>query len=289
MSRSVNPFEAPLHILVDRLALINGLSWQMKTRLDRHRKDLEAKAASGDWPVERMWAGAALVVRDLLEWPLDRWARHYSVAAHVVEGQAYISVIDGLLVQQYAWSISQTYDALEAYLRECAACALNLDRHLVPMAWRSLRRMLPTSRHHPRSLAGWRRRVRSSNASAEQVLAFLVKWLPTLRDGLSKNNRQLLLDHWLTGLSRARHAIVHNAMELDIKVVRRLPDKTRRILRSAYGSRRVPGAYRLHPTHTQAHDTLVHGTEFGILVFNCTSRHFGLKWRYILEPENGDA
>lgn len=280
-----NQFAILLTELWDRLALINGLAWQTDTRLSAHRKDLESRISTGSLSEQFLGARANIVLRDLTEWPPDRWAVHYSVAGHGAFGSSYLALVDALLENEYAWAIAQAYDALEIFLRRFAAEAFHANPTLLGHSWRRLRKMLPNKRLRPRSLNGWRSRVAASDPSVTSLHSFLDSWLPSFRDAATRNNRNLPLQAWLLAAGRARHAIVHTGMLVENRAIRNADMRTRRALREYFGAKRQVGGYRLRPTRDLAHGAIVNIAEYALLALKITSEHFGLPWRQVLPPK----
>jgi hypothetical protein len=230
-------------------------------------------------------AGANLIIRDLTEWPANHWAVHYPVAGHAAFGRDYLDLVDALLAKEYAWSIAQAHDALENYLRRIAATALLLDPSLLLNAWRSLRNNLGDRRRYPRTLAGWRARVAQSNPTVTGLLSFLRSWLPALALAERRNNREMPLDIWLLAAGHARRAIVHTAMLVENRALRKADRRTRTAFRTYFGGRRQAGGYLLTPTLDQAHEAIVNTAEYGLLVFKAASESINVEWRQVLPPK----
>lgn len=236
------------------------------------RKDLrEGRARS-------LGAGAALVIRDLSEWPSDGWARHYSAGAYVRHGRQFIPVIRNLRRLSSGWVASQGFEAFESALK--GQVSRYLRRHPEVFgkgAWKTAK--MGQFVLGPRTpIAKVEVVVRKTFRGTDDVLPRLRKTLPSLRQAEAKNNRAMNLVVWCKAASNARHAFVHSGGLIPPAVIASLTPHAESVLSASFPGRHTQAGYRIEMTPTAAREVLCRYAEYGNLVSKALSESDHLPW-----------
>ena len=80
--------------------------------------------SESSFDISMVFSGASLVIRDLTEWPESGWARYYPSGKFSSKGEEYFELIKVLLAREYAWTVSQAYEAFERFLKDISATFL---------------------------------------------------------------------------------------------------------------------------------------------------------------------
>ena len=118
-----NPLEVPLDELWRRLSVLNGMLFLLDGQLRNFRTLFKEALGDRNVPMEHVWGGATLAVRDLDEWPEHGWAIHYPAANFYVKGEEYLQLVDRFVEREAAWAIAQAYEAFESFLYDLLAAA----------------------------------------------------------------------------------------------------------------------------------------------------------------------
>lgn len=276
MPTARNPYARPVKELFRQLALLNGTLQHLDIHLglstDRIRRDL--RSGHG-----RHWvAGAALVIRDLTEWPSDGWARFYSAAVHAREGRQFLVVLRDLRRLSAAWAVSQGFERFESCLKD--QVAMFLKRHPAlfgTSAWRPNKKgqfMIPAKAVNTL----YSDLVRSAFRGVDDLLPRLRKTVPALQEAEGKNNRALNLVSWLKVASAARDAHVHSGGVIRVDRLRHLSSVEHRIIVSDFPGRKTRAGYVLYMTPKAAGEALDRFAEYGQLVSKAMSQMDALTW-----------
>jgi hypothetical protein len=275
-------FEDSVRTLWDRLAAINGIQWQIETRLERHRKTLEQAARKKPSSTWRYGAGANLVIRDLTEVPSDGWARYYPVAGFGVRGDAYLELVEPLISRQAAWSVAQAYEAFETYLKDHIATILNSDSRVASAnGWERITKVLNKRKGLPSSGSAWREFIRSIKLRNDEILDYLELWSSDLANAVTKNNRSIDLRVWYSAVSEVRHAVTHSDLKIKKGQLRKLTPAVEATIRQCFDGNDEKGEYVLTPSRKQAHAAIVCFAEYGYLVFKSAGQRLGYNWKVL--------
>lgn len=271
-----NPYSQPVSGLFAKLAVLNGILQQFDLHLRRSedlvRKDLrEGRAGS-------LGAGAALVIRDLSEWPSDGWARHYSAGAYVRQGRQFIPVIRNLRRLSSGWVVSQGFEAFESALKGQVSRYLRRHPEEFGMgAWKAAKEgRFVLGQKTP--IAKVEVLVRNAFRGTHDLLPRLRKTLPSLRQAEAKNNRAMNLVVWFKAASNARHAYVHSGGLISAAVIASLTPHAQSVLTASFPGRHTQAGYRIEMTPIAAREVLSRYAEYCNLVSKALSEVDHLPW-----------
>ena len=272
-----NPYSRPVRELFRKLALLNGtlqhFDIHLREAASAIKRDLQA--GRGD-----VWAaGAALVIRDLTEWPSDRWARYYSAAAHARRGRQFLTVLRRLGHVSSGWAASQGFEEFERTLKQ--QVARYFKRHPAAFGtgiWRPSKR--GTFTVGPRmSVEEIEQTVRSAFRGVDDLLPRLRNSIDAVRQAEVKNNRAMDLVGWLKVASKVRDAHVHAAGLISDDQLRRLSTSECRLLVASFPGQTTRVGYELQMTAKAAGEVLERYAEYGNLVAKAMSQADSLPWQ----------
>jgi hypothetical protein len=94
----MNPLNAPVYDLFYHLNYLNGLLFILGNQLSSFEKLFRESISKTSFDISRIFSGASLPIRDLTEWPENRWARYYPSGSFSLEGEEYFEFIRVLLL-----------------------------------------------------------------------------------------------------------------------------------------------------------------------------------------------
>lgn len=273
-----NPYYGPLNTAFTRLVFVNGAFQQLAGYWNLNRTEIERNISRHRRSSAGPASGAALVIRDLTEWPPDGWARHFSVGAHQRRGRRFLSALDEIVSANAAWAVSQSFEAFERFLRDSAAIYLkrqsttaSLPAWAPPNARASIR---PSSRR----LVGYRVFVRQVYGGADDLLKRFRKSVPALAASERRNNRAVDLQVWFRVASEVRHAVVHSSSTLTPRQLAKLGAPERSLLRDAFPGTACAEGYRLRLSRQAGGDAVDRFAEYALLIFKELSQQESLDW-----------
>jgi hypothetical protein len=259
-----NPLQTPLDELFQRLNGLYGLLHHFKSYLNTYRSLLNEMINTGKLKKSDLAAGTSLVIRDLTEFPQNGWAVYYSTGSFFSQGEAYFQMIDLLLSQNSAWTISQGYEAFETFIKDITAFSLYensefADRDKLCKFKKKFNEQLPEHLE----INSWKEFVRYSYKISE-LLNIIRKITPELKKAEKNNNRNIDLTEWFKVISEVRHAVTHSGMLIKKNKLTKIDYQF--LVRLFHGKDTNDG-YLLEPSTKDAEHNLVSLAEYSISNF----------------------
>lgn len=270
-----NPIINPLVILFKRLNELNGFLFLFHSHLERNKRSIVYSIEKGKYNYSRLFAGSALVIRDLSEFPDDKWARYYSISVFSTEGEEYIKIADDLINRESAWTVSQAYEAFETFLKEILATFLIENRNNQKYSEELLESLTKLKRKPRKSLNpalvdNWRIFI-SEYYKNDELLILLRKIVPDLNKIEKRNNRALDLTIWYGVITEARHSITHSDRLIKNQRMKGWSQYEYLILSEQLNGSFNHQGYLLNPTMENAKNILTLFDEYGFIIFKSLS------------------
>lgn len=283
MNEKTNPYEKPCKELFAKLNITFGLLFHLVNHLSNYRESVKQLLIQNGFEISDMFAGSALVIRDLTEWPEDNWARYYSTGNFISYGESYLSNADDLIYREAAWTISQAYEAFETYLKGISASYIYKNPDSVNQSlFTKHSKSLINSELKKNSLEYWNKFVRLSYRSGKDALNFLRKEAPSLSEWEKQNNRNNNLTVWFKIVSEVRHATTHSNLLIDNAKLSSLPNTEVILMNKYFPGIRTKNGYELRITQKSAETALIFFGEYAFLLFKCLSIKNGYNWQALL-------
>jgi hypothetical protein len=275
-----NPLLRPLQDLFQRLVSLTGLAHIVEDYLQGYRRFFTDRFEEQGLEADVVFAGFNLIVWDITPEPEQKPGHWRPVSSFSAAGTHYFELADHFVQREAAWTVSQTYEAFETYLKELL-CA-----HLASQPSDSITISLRQPAN-PSNPASWRSTPKLARWSSACLLASLRALEPSVAVAEANNTRQMQLSEWHTVLGEVRHAATHSDMRIRRSLIAQWPPSRTRLLRRKFPGELYDGDYVLHLTRQDAESTIQMAADYAFLLFKCMSRARGLEWD-ILAPTEGN-
>jgi len=276
-----NPLKHPLGSFLERLNRLNGLLLILDNQLNDFRNLFKERLDKSNLELSSISAGAALVIRDLTEYPEDGWAVYYPTGSFVSQGEVYLQMIDVLVSREAAWTVSQGYEAFETFLKNIAAAFL--FRHSQYADANQLTKLdsMPTkSAVKPERFEYWEEFIARSYRTNSELFKFLRKIAPELDEAEKRNNRNMDLKEWYIVVGEVRHAVTHADMLIKPKRMHSWSLARHELLINWFpGKDKIDDGYEPELDRKGAESNLKLFAEYAYTVFKCLSKLENYNWK----------
>jgi hypothetical protein len=290
MSSNINPIESPLDNLFLRLNMLNGLLFHLESFLKNLCKLFREIIAKSNVDPSAIYAGASLVIRDLTERPENNWAVYYPTGKFISQGEEYLRKVDDLLCSEATWTISQGYEAFEAFLKDITATYVFIHREQADAG--KLEKLDPKLRKEslePTDVEYWKEFIRKAYPKNVDLLKFLRKIAPELEEVEKRNNRNIDLTEWYVAVTEVRHAATHSNMLIKSEKMRSWSQERHELLNRFFPGTYIDGSYRLEPSRKDAETNLVLFAEYAFGVFKSLSKAQHYEWNILSRQAEEDT
>jgi len=290
MSTSANPFQLSLDELFTRLNRLKGLLSYLEDCLNNFRKLLRENIDRSNIDPSCLFAGTSLVIKDISEWPEDSWAVNYPTGSFALQGEAYLKGVDTLVHRECAWTISQAYEAFETFLKDITAYYLREHREQAD-AWKlkELDHKLRKLSQEPTAIEYWKNFVRLACGKNKELLSFLRKIAPELKEVERKNNLDIDLRKWYSVAAEVRHAATHSDMLIKSNKKNDRLQMKRDLLASFFPGTYTDGCYKLEPSRKDAERNLDLFAAYAFAIFKSLSKSMNYRWDILPGMTNKSA
>lgn len=275
-----NPIIEPLKTLFLRINDLNGLIFHLETYVSnycKHIRDyMKNLKINGNpnrpYPV----AGAAVVIRDLSEFPDDRWARYYSVSVFSTTGQEYINIANNLISQGAAFTISQAYEAFETFLKEMLSAFLTNNSNNA-VYQEQFFNIIEKLNREPKKIINkeipenWSLII-SNYFNNNDLFKLLREISHEITDLEKHNNRSINLATWYKVITEVRHGLTHCKMLIKKERLSNLTKIESGILKKMVEGEFSDSNYIMRPTSIDAQDILERFDEYAFMILKCLSK-----------------
>ncbi len=126
----MNPLNPPIYDLFYHLNTLNGLLFILDNQLKNYENLYRESISKTTLDISDIFSGASLAIRDLTEWSEDGWARYYPSGGFSTKGEEYLKLIKIILARESAWTVSQSLEAFERFLKDISATMLLNQQHV---------------------------------------------------------------------------------------------------------------------------------------------------------------
>jgi hypothetical protein len=273
ISKKINPFESSVNDLFMRLNDLNGLLYHIQSQLNGYRKLIKEILEKNSFNISDLVIGSSLVIRDLTEFPEDKWARYYSSGIFSSQGEECFQRINELLNRESAWTVSQGFEAFETFLKDIYANYLLLkqtevDEKILKKLDTKLRNLLLK----PTRIEYWKEFVRMSNINNAELLKIMRGLSPDLKKTEEYNTRGINLVEWYITVEAVRHATTHSNMLIQKNKMSSWSLNLKKMLHDYFpGNDTKSGGYVLEIDVKRAELNLVLFAEYAFVIFKSMS------------------
>jgi len=276
-----NPLLQPLETLFQRLVVLTGLVRIVEDQLQGYRRLFTRQFDELD--ARHVFAGFNLIVWDIAPPAREEPSHWRQVSSFSAGGKDYFELTDLFVRREAAWTVSQAYEAFEAYLKDVLAAYLAghpQDSQLISL------RQPPEAA----DFASWRAALHSGRWSSTALLGALRLIQPSISTRETTNDRDVHMDEWHQILQEIRHAATHSDMRIRHSRIARWPPSRIRLLRRKFPGQAQNGDYVLQLTRDAAQSAIQTAADYAFLLFKCLSQSSGYDWDILRQPDaNSDA
>lgn len=198
----------PMEEILRRLNILNGFIQLLAHQLDDFQKTSKKSFEVHDGDSSNVFAGFALIIPDLST-PVDRHFLNYiHGGAYIKEGEEYFKAGEEFVRNWSSWTIAQSYEAFETFLRDIAAHFFYKQRPQKPIG--SLQQ-IPID---VENIDAWKSYFRERKWEPSTILNLLRLTEPTIEEIEKHNVLQLDLQQWFLLYASVRHAVTHSNSRL---------------------------------------------------------------------------
>lgn len=278
----MNPLTTPIYNLFYHLNTLNGLLHTLENQLKNFENLYKDSLSNSSFDVSIIFSGASLVIRDLTEWPADGWAKYYPSGKFVSEGEEYFELIHVLLAREYAWTVSQAYEAFEKYLKDISAVLLLANQNLADTnKIEKFKADKKSTNLSINNILFWRKYIEYHCKKVTSILKLLRKISPKISEGESKNNRKIELNEWLLVVEEIRHSATHSDFLIKKDRMKHWSKQKRELLKKHFPGNEEEQGYRLNLASNNAKFCLELFSEYSFQIFKFLSKDKGYNWNIL--------
>lgn len=198
----------PMEELLQRLNILNGFIQLLSNQLTNFQKTSKKTLENHGVASSYAFAGFALIIPDLLTPTDQRFANYVHGGVYVREGEDYFSAGEEFVRNWSSWTIAQSYEAFESFLRDIAAYYFHKQRPQKPIG--SLQQ-IPIDIEN---IDAWKSHFRERKWDPSTILNLLRLTEPTIEEVEKHNILQTDLQQWFQIYTSVRHAVTHSNSRL---------------------------------------------------------------------------
>ena len=206
--------EAPITIHIPteeilwRLNVLNGFIKLLSNQLDIFQRTFKRSYEEHGVDSSNVFAGFALIIPDLST-PTDyHFLRNVHGGAFIKQGDEYFKAGEELVRNWSSWTIVQSYEAFETFLRDITAYFFYKQRPRKPVG---TLQQIPIDIEN---IDAWKSFFRERKWEPSTILNLLRLTEPTIEEVEKHNILRLDLQQWFLVYTSVRHAITHSNSRL---------------------------------------------------------------------------
>ena len=282
----MNPLDGPIYDLFYRLNVLNGMLFTIGGQLDSFEKLYRESLSEASFDTSIVFSGTSLVIRDLTEWPASGWAVYYPSGVFSTKGEEYFKLISVLLARESSWTISQSYEAFEKFLKDISATFFRENQGLAETKKVEKFESDKKSGNLAKTdIAYWRGYIDYHYQTNAEKLKLLRKICPDIPMGEKKNNRVVDLTEWFTVVKEVRDAATHSDFTIRAYRMKNWSQSKRNMLEKFFSGVSVDQEYKLNTTSKNAECCLQLFSEYSFQIYKFLSISRGYDWG-ILQKKN---
>lgn len=278
----MNPFDEYLDKLLDHLNILIGFLTVLDDQLSNLRNIYNQYVEKGKLDKSRLVFGKSLAIRDLTEWPANGWAIYYPSGKFILQGQEYLNSIEHLISRWSSWTISQSYEAFETFLKDITASSLLLpqaDKNIIKQNLSKFKQKKGLSHEN---FEYWRDFTQQCYRKNTEILGLLRTIAPDIKEAEKHNNRAIDLTQWFTVVTEVRHAVVHSDLKIKNNRMRDWTTKERSLLASNFNGAYEQDSYILRIDISNANKCLTLFAEYAYTIYKKLSELYDYEWYDVL-------
>jgi hypothetical protein len=201
-----HPLSKPLFSLLERLTALNGSLGLLNNQLDNYTSMFRQSFEDRGIDLSNAMAGFAFLLRDVSVPSEQKYLNYLPAGTFTKKGEQYLEAANEITGKWAAWSVAQSYESFETFLRDMATCYYftwppekplgNLEQ--IPIEYKNIE--------------AWGKFFRLKQWNSFSLLAQLRLSAPSLTGWEKENILRVNLQDWHSLIAVVRHAIVHSNM-----------------------------------------------------------------------------
>ena len=283
----MNPFDEHLEKILAHLNFLNGLLHVLDNHLENLHNLYTQYFKQHELDENTLRTGYTLAIRDLTEWPADRWAVYYPSGNFILEGKEYINIIETFIHRESSWTISQAYEAFVTFLKDITACYLRIHKINKDLVEANLRNYNSYLRKHSKIISHttfqyWRVFLQRYYRNISSILELLRVIAPNIKDAEQHNNRAIDLTTWFDVTSEVRHAVTHSNLIIKKDRMTNWEPGKKLLLTEYFHGAYTQKDYILHPEKKDAEECLTYFLEYAYTIYKELSTLNNYDWYDVL-------
>lgn len=278
----MNPLNPPIYDLFYHLNTLNGLLFTLDNQLKNFEKLYRESISKSSFEISDIFSGARLVIRDLTEWPDDGWARYYPSGTFSSKGEEYFKLIKILLARESAWTVSQSLEAFERFLKDISANMLLNQQHIAETKnVQKFESDKKSEKMKKSDVIFWRTYFDYHYRTNKEKLKFLRKICPAIATTEVDNNRVINLTDWFAVVEEVRHSATHTNFLIKPDRMKNWPKNKREILKNNFHGDNAEQGYQLYISKENATFCLELFSEYSFQLYKSLSILSGYDWNIL--------
>lgn len=280
----MNPLNPPIYNLFYHLNTLNGLMFTLDNQLKNFEKLYRESISKSLIDISDIFSGARLVIRDLTEWPDDGWARYYPSGSFSSKGEEYFRLIEILLARESAWTVSQSLEAFERFLKDISANMMlnqqNIAETKKVLKFESDRKSNGLNKS---DVIFWRTYFDYHYKTNRDKLKFLRKICPDIATAENNNNRVINLNDWFSVVEEVRHSATHSNFLIKTNRMKNWSKEKRDILNKNFTGEHTDEGYQLNISKENATFCLDLFSEYSFQIYKYLSVLSDHDWNILIK------
>lgn len=252
-----------------QLNYYKGTLYYLESQLNKNRDRI--KNNYSDDHINKFFAGYRLAVSDLTESLDEGWRINYATpAAFSVSGKEYVEFVDKIIERESAWTVSQTYESYESFLKKILSVFLFHNKTFAdPKKVSAFINNKCPDFNIDNNVEKWTEYLNYSyrGKNNRKIFNLLRQINPELRDFEIQNNRSLNLIDWFEVYSEVRHAVTHSNFVVETNLS--ITYKT--ILDLLFPGEQVKTGYQLKMSPKNVERNLEINVDYAFLIYKFLS------------------
>ncbi len=198
----------PMEKLLQRLTTLNGFIQLLAHQLDIFQQTSIKSFEEQKVDSSRVFAGFALLIPDLSTPDNQHFLNDVQGGGYIKEGDEYFKAGEELVKNLSAWTIAQSYEAFETFLRDTAAYFFHAQRPQKPIG--SLQQ-IPIDTDN---IDAWKSYFRERKWDPSNILKLFRHIEPEIEKTEKHNILQVDIQQWFQIYTSVRHAVTHSNSRL---------------------------------------------------------------------------
>ncbi|VBB41798.1 hypothetical protein TRIP_B170100 [uncultured Desulfatiglans sp.] len=278
----MNPLNPPIYSLFYHLNTLNGLLFTLDNQLQIFEKQYRESISQSSIDISDIFAGCRLLIRDLTEWPGEGLVRYYPSGRFSSKGEEYFEVIKIILARESAWTIAQSLEAFERFLKDISVnMLLNQQSIAEPEKLHNFESDRKSNCLKKSDTIFWKAYFEYHYKTNRDKLKFLRRICPDIGTAENNNNRVINLKDWFPVVEEVRHSATHSIFLIKKMRMKDWSKEKREILKKYFSGACTDEGYQLNISKENATFCLELFSEYSFQIYKYLSISNEYDWNIL--------